>query len=222
MFPDLASPKQPIAIRTEHIVHTNTSVRVQQQGKALSSSKFTIFSHNGDGAATDEATSFPTKIAEPQVLLTVDGKYMSKDTRRSFFDASGLPLFDLQQFPMSVAWNVEVPGGNGTSMARIMPRLGGFKDRLDCVIMNAAADSEEVSLRVQGQDIWKQRTNVYLGDKIVMTAKRTAKLSTYVPGMKVEWIVDIAAGMDVSLASVIVVVMAANMYDSATQASSKK
>lgn len=53
-----------------------------------------------------------------------------------------------------------------------------------------------------------------------MTAERTDKWSVYVPGKKLEWMVDVVAGMDVAVASVIVVVLAANMYDSSMQSSS--
>ncbi len=247
MFPDIAAPKMPIAIRTEHIVDENTTFRVQQHGKGLSSAKFTIFGPCRD-VATDKSlhatnaafaesqrqcrtsssssTSTPSKQSQ-QPLMSVDGKYASMDGRRSFFDASGLPLFDLYHRPVAVTWYVELPGrkeknkdeSSATPIARIMPRFSIFKDNLEVSVRNAADHGEEVTLRVQGQDIWKQRTNVYLGEKVVMTAKRTDKMSTYLPGKKLEWIVDIAAGMDMSLASVIVVVLAANMYDSAGQAS---
>ena len=99
-----------------------------------------------------------------------------------------------------------------------MGRANGSQCLLVSVKNAAAADGEEVTLCVEGQDIWKQRTNVYLGDKVVMTAKRTDKLSPYLPGKKVEWSVHVASGMDLSLASMIVVVLAANMYDARMQA----
>jgi len=121
---------------------------------------------------------------------------------------------------MGTTWHVELPGGNGKSIMRIAPRTCGLKDKLDGFVTYADGDGEEAVLRVGGQDIWKQRTNVTMGDKVVMTAKRTDKLSVYVPGRKLEWMVDVAAGMDMALASVIVVVLAANMYGSTSHESS--
>jgi len=192
MFPDIAAPKIPIAIRTEYIVDEKTTFRVLQHGKGLSSAKFTIFSPFGD-VATDKSlhatnaafaesqrqrrtcsssTSTPSKQSQ-QPLMSVDGKYASVHRRRSFFDASGLPLFDLYCRPVGVTWYVEPPGrkeknkdeSSATPVARIMPRFSIFKDNLEVSVMNAADHGEEVTLRVQGQDIWKQRTNVYLCEK---------------------------------------------------------
>ena len=157
--------------------------------------------------------------------MSVDGKYMPQDGRRSFRDASGLPLFDIQVDKSGASWSLVLPGGDGsgkdgTPIARITPRSSSLKDNLQVDVQNAAANGEEVTLLVLGQDIWKQRTNVYLGDKVVMTTKRTDKMSTYLPGKKVEWTVDLAAGIDISLAVAILVVMAANMYTTGQQPSS--
>ena len=84
------------------------------------------------------------------------------------------------------SWYVELPGAQGHStiqIGRLVPRNSMLTDRLEVYVKNAAAaDGEEVTLCVEGQDSWKQRTNVYLGDKVVMTAKRTDKLSPYLPG----------------------------------------
>lgn len=71
---------------------------------------------------------------------------------------------------------------------------------------------QDVVLHVQGQDIWKLRTNVLLGDQVIMITKRLDKLSVYLPGTKVEWMVSVAEGMDIALAFAIVVVMGTNMY----------
>ncbi|KXT15025.1 hypothetical protein AC579_7758 [Pseudocercospora musae] len=215
--PDLSDLKAPIALRNEHIVDKQTAFRVQQHGKGLHSGNFTIFYPNNV-----ENTETP---AEPQTLFTVEGKYGILQERRSFRDASGLPLFHLYHKPIGVTWYIELPGGNDTAIARLAPNFSLFKDNMEVHIKNAAPSTHQeydVTLQVRGQDIWKQRTNVYLGEKIVMTAKRTDKLSTYLPGRKIEWDVNVAAGMDLSLASAIVVVMAANMYNSSMQASSAK
>ncbi|KAJ3479429.1 hypothetical protein NLG97_g8322 [Lecanicillium saksenae] len=211
MLPELSAPKQPIAIRPEFLAREDTSFRVQQEGKGASSTKFTIFSPEKD-AIKDEKGISSEKRASPATLLSVDGKYSSPEERRTFVDASGLPLFDLYHAPRGTTWHIEVPGGNSPSLAFIEPQGSTMKDDYKLQFRNAAADGQDVVLRVQGQDIWKLRTNVLLGDKVVMTTKRLDKLSVYVPGSKVEWQVDVAEGMDMALAAAIVVVMGTNMY----------
>ena len=221
IFPAHTSPKRPIAIRFELVVDQHTTFRVQQHGKALFEGKFTIFRPHEEGQSTKAGSVAGPSNGPPQsaILMQVDGKYMSRDGRCSFTDASGLPLFELYHKIMGTTWHVELPGGNGKSIMRIAPRTCGLKDKLDGFVTYADGDGEEAVLRVGGQDIWKQRTNVTMGDKVVMTAKRTDKLSVYVPGRKLEWMVDVAAGMDMALASVIVVVLAANMYGSTSHES---
>lgn len=219
MFPELTALKQPIAIRPEYVVNHDTSFQVQQHGKGLSSGRFTIFQPN-EQPMKEKSEKSLSDSPPSQTIMYVDGKFGSLEAKRSFCDHSGLPLFDLYHKFAGVTWYVELPGGNDTAIARLAPRASTLKDKLEVSVKNAAANGEETTLHVQGQDIWKQRTNVYLGDKVVMTAKRTDKWSVYVPGKKLEWVVDIAAGMDIALASVIVVVLAANMYDSSMQSSS--
>jgi uncharacterized protein YxjI len=226
MLPELTPPKQPIGIRPELIVDKPTTFQFQQQGKGWSSGKFTAFCPDDDDDALHaEENEGSSKQPERQTLISVDGKYLSRDGRRSFRDASGLPLFDIQVDKSGASWSLVLPGGDGgdkndTPMARIRPRSSSLKDNLEVDVHNAAANGEEVTLLVSGQDIWKQRTNVYLGDKVVMTTKRTDKLATYLPGKKVEWTVDLAAGTDISLAVAILVVMAANMYTTGQRPSS--
>ncbi|KAI5361610.1 Putative tubby-like protein [Septoria linicola] len=198
MTPELTAIKFPIAIRTEHIVTQQTTFRIQQHGKGLNSGNFTIFEPDDKSTGNKSGSN----ATPQQPLLQVDGKYGKLDERRSFSDASGLPLFELYHKAMGV-----------TCM---------LKDNMDVSVRSAVPGEVDIVLQVRGQDIWKQRTNVYLGDKVIMTTKRTDKLSVYLPGKKLEWDVEIAAGMDISLASVIVVVLAANMYNSSMQASSSK
>ncbi|KAF2142810.1 uncharacterized protein K452DRAFT_297342 [Aplosporella prunicola CBS 121167] len=216
--PDLSPLKQPIAIRPEHIATSPTRLRVKQRDNAL---------HSGDFSISKEETSFSggannagasTEAPQPSKLFTVDGKLLSVSQRRIFYDASSLPLFEVCRKALGTTWYVQVPGagrdGADLRLAELAPRFSAFKDNLDLYVRNAAADGEDAFLEVRGQDIWKLRTNVYVDGKPVMTVKRTDKLAVYVLGKHLEWVVDVAEGMDLSLASAIVVVMAATMYDS--------
>lgn len=210
MFPELTASKHPIAIRDEHVVDQPTTIRVQQHGKGLSEAKFTVL-RDGGQLVNEKASAEPSP---PEAIFQVDGKVLSSQGRRHFTDASGLPIFELYHKFSSATWFVELPGGNDTAIVRLAPRSSSLKDDLEVMVRNAAANAEETTLRVRGQDIWKQRANVEVDGKVVMTVKKTDKWSSYLPGRNPEWQVDLAAGMDVSLASVIVIVMAANMYDS--------
>lgn len=211
MIPNLSALKQPIAIRPELVVEENATFRVRQEGKAASSTKFKVFTtqsrekktENGDRKG-EESTIIP--------LMSVDGKYSSPEERRTFYDASGLPLFDLYHSPRGTTWQIEVPGGNSPSLAFLEPQGSTVKDDYKLQLGNAMDSRQDVVLHVQGQDIWKLRTNVFLGDQVIMTTKRLDKFSVYLPGTKVEWMVSVAEGMDVALASAIVVVMGTNMY----------
>ena len=218
MFPELTAVKPPLAIRPEYVVDHDATFIVQQQGKGLSSGKFAVFQPDGKPITGDPKINSNESLPS-HTIMYVDGKFGSLEAKRSFCDASGLPLFDLYHKFARVTWYVELPGKTDTAIARLSPRASILKDNLEVTVKNLAANGEETTLHVQGQDIWKQRTNVFLGEKVVMTAKRTDKWSVYVPGKKLEWQVDIATGFDIALASVIVVVLAANMYDSSMQSS---
>ncbi|KAJ6784323.1 hypothetical protein PWT90_07243 [Aphanocladium album] len=199
MFPKLDTLKRLIVVWTDYVVNEETTFLVQQHsfgGQDASTPKFTIERVPDDGALNEEADG-PEKYPSP-VIMSADARYISLDDRHRFHDATDLPLFDLYHKKSSVTWLLEVPGGNGKPMAVITPRPSLFKDRLDV------------------QDIWKLRVNVYRGDEVVMTVKRTDKISPYLMSSKLSWVVDVASGMDVSLASAIVVVMAATLYSSST------
>lgn len=56
-------------------------------------------------------------------------------------------------------------------------------------------------IEARGQDIWKLRTNFYVDGALVMTSKRTDKLTAYVPWKRPEWKMDVAKGVDLALVS---------------------
>lgn len=116
-------------------------------------------------------------------------------------DSSGLALFGIYRESFGVTWFVHVPG-HGTQVSdrplvTLAIERSTFKDKID--IRVHPKNGEDVQLRVRGQDIWKLRTNVYWGDKVVMTTKRQGKLDVYIPGKSLQWEVDAAAGFDTSL-----------------------
>ncbi|THV89797.1 hypothetical protein D6D26_09642 [Aureobasidium pullulans] len=196
--PDIPMLKQPIALRTELVAQAPETLLVHQHNGGLSSADFSV-----------------VRESDCALLVSIGGKLLSWTQRRTFHDASGLPLFDLYRKTTGVTWFVELPEDRGSEpIMTLAPRTSVFKDKLDLFVHNAANQGQVVNLEVRGQDIWKMRTNVYLGDQVVMSSKRTEKLAGYIPGKRPDWKVDIAEGLDASLAAVIMVVLAATLYDS--------
>ncbi|KGO50683.1 hypothetical protein PEX2_063210 [Penicillium expansum] len=189
--------KKPIAIRPEYIASCPTAIRVKQHSKSWSGGDFTIF-------------TFPSEGGSVTKLFSVDGDFGSLSQRRHFRDASGLPLFELHRKKSGVTWFVHLPGAKSDAepIAAIATKWSAFKDKFDVHIKNAAASGEDTILEVRGQDIWKVKTHVYHNGALAMAAKLTDILSVYVPGKRPEWELTVAEGMDLSLASIIGVLLA--------------
>lgn len=183
----LASLKAPIGIRPDYIATEPTTLRVLQHGKALKSGQYTISRETSNG--------------ELQTLFTVDGSALSWTQRRPFRNAEGLPMFDLYRAKAGVTFFIELPGGDQRPIVTFEKRFSWVKDKLDIHIANVVDGGQEVVLNLRGQDVWKLSTEVcYKGTPVVRT-KVKDPLALYVPGKKVEWEVQVAAGMDVSLVS---------------------
>lgn len=203
MKPELCNLKHPIAIRTEHVASRATTLRVKQHDGQVSGANFTITTDTDNNAESDQ---------QPETLFTVDGKLLTMDQRRTFRNASGEPLFDAYRRTSGYTWFVDLPGqGHGMPVVRLSPRWNNLKDKVHVEVLNAAAGGEEIRLEAIGQDVWKLRTNVYLADKVVMTAKRSDKLSPYLMWKRPEWIVEVAEGMDLSLVSSSIVAKAVSV-----------
>lgn len=192
--PELALLKQPIAIREEYIARAPTTLRIKQLD--ISGIDFAISREDSDSQPGS------SKSPKEETLFTADGKFMSWSQKRTFRDASGLPLIDLYRKTSGVTWYAELPGTkSATPILRFASRVAFCKHKIDVDFKNATPDGSRIRLEVRGQDIWKLRTNVYLGNAVVMTVKRTDKMKVYLPGLKLEWVVDVAEGMDLLLGS---------------------
>ncbi|PYH73185.1 uncharacterized protein BO88DRAFT_379363 [Aspergillus vadensis CBS 113365] len=185
--------KKPIGIRPEYIASRLTTIRIKQYSKSCSGGDFTI-----------STSGFPIK------LFSVDGDFGLLSQRRYFLDLSGLPLFELHRKKSGVTWFVHLPGENHDAepTATIATKWSVFKDKFDVHIKNAAAASEDTVLEVRGQDIWKVNTHVYNNGVLVMIAELKDMLSVYLPGKRPEWELTVAEGFDLSLASIIGVLLA--------------
>lgn len=141
MASELTLPKQPIAIRPEHIAPGITTLRFQSTSWIGGEYAVSTFASDSQGSAMD---------AELTKLFVIDGNPASWSQHRYFRDASGLPLFELRRKPTGVTWFVEMPGGSSPPLATLAPRWGGLKDRCDVFVANAAAQGEEAMLEVRG------------------------------------------------------------------------
>ncbi|KAF7128259.1 hypothetical protein CNMCM5793_002801 [Aspergillus hiratsukae] len=217
MASSLTRLKQPIALRTEYIASSPTTIRVKQHSNSWSAGDFTVSTVANNDSGTP-----------PQTLFTVDGDFASVSQRRRMQDATGLPLFELARKRLGVTWFVHLPGSKERDepqpIATIVPQFHMLKDKFDVYFSNAAAagGGEDIVLSVRGQDIWKYKTHVYYGDALVMTAKLTDMVSVYIPGKRPEWEIEVAEGMDLSLASIIGVLLAAMLYQSAVKGKAPK
>ncbi|CAI7587676.1 unnamed protein product [Penicillium viridicatum] len=206
----LARTKQPIAICPEYVASSTTTIQVKQHSASWSSGNFTI-------------SSTPT-AEEPLLnkLFSVEGEIASWSQRRHFRDASGLPLFDISREKVGVRWYLHPPGesSKGTAsepIATVVPKWSALKDKFDVHLRNAAANGEETILEVRGQNVWKSKTNVYHRGNLVMIVKLTNIAAVYLPIKRPSWEAVVAEGMDLSLASVIAVLLATILYQSSVE-----
>ncbi|KAF7168430.1 hypothetical protein CNMCM5623_001483 [Aspergillus felis] len=201
--------KLPLALNTKYVATDTVALRVKQHSESLSGGDFTISTYPTDDSPLG------TK------LFSVKGDFGSLSTKRHFSDDSGLPLFTLQRKKAGVTWFVVPPGDERGSeaIATIATKWSAFKDKFDVYFKNAAADGEETVLEVRGQNVWKTKTHVYHKGNLVMIAKLADVLSAYVPGKRPTWTVEVAEGMDLSLASVITVLLATLLYHSSLPSS---
>lgn len=84
-------------------------------------------------------------------------------------------------------------------MALIAPRFRPLRDKVDVIVRDPTDMSKETTLQVRGQSSYKIRTDVYLDRRLVMRVRRTDVLSAYILIRPLEWEVEVAQGLDLSL-----------------------
>ncbi|KAF7167478.1 hypothetical protein CNMCM5623_000814 [Aspergillus felis] len=180
----LSHLKQLIALRPEYFASSPTTIWVKQHSNSWSAGDFIISTVSNDGSP-------------PQTLFTVDGAaWPPSAQRRRIQEATGLPLFEIAR--KQLGWHM-------------------LKDTFDVHFCGAAGGDgggEEIVRNVRGHNMWKSRAHVYDGDVLVMTSKLKHMVSVYIPGKRPEWEIEVAEGMDLSLASIIGVLRAAMLHQS--------
>ncbi|KAL4966418.1 tubby C-terminal-like domain-containing protein [Aspergillus stella-maris] len=230
--PAYRKPKHPIALRPEYIAPNNTTIHVKQHSASWSSGDFTVTSVPGP--------ENPDPDPKPKELFKVLGELASFSQRRYFRDADGLPLFELSREKMGYKWFLHLPGekernkdgkkgsslfsssssspssstSSSKAIATIRSSYSTLKDKFEVSFRNAAVKNEEVTLEVRGQNVWKSLTHVYYHGKLVMEITLKGMAAVYIPGKGPRWDVRVVEGVDLALAAVITVIIAATLYDS--------
>lgn len=198
----------PIAVRPEFITTEETTVRVKELDNSVLTRDFVV-----------------TKVDGP-LLIQASGKTISNNLRREFTDADGLPLFELRQNraqKADKAWSLSLPGAEqGDDVLAVAFRMFLVHTKFDVKFRNLAVPStdhntvyrDRVTLQVRGQDLSNMSAHVsYEGKKIMHICReadadgqRAAYKHAY--GYRTEWEVKVAQGVDLSLAAIIVIVLA--------------
>ncbi|KAL4947159.1 hypothetical protein BDW69DRAFT_190447 [Aspergillus filifer] len=214
----LSDLKQPIAILPEYIASTPTTLHVKQHRHP----KNKPFHHSTGMAICRWPENGSFRSQEGRGLFTVTNESTISDFRRHFFSSAGTPLFEISKKIGSVTFFVLPPGKGrkgvsrsaleAESLAVIATRWDSIRYKFDLYVKNGAGDGtgdgygneKEVKLEVRGQDKIRSRTNVYFKGRVVMVAFR---VDAYASTTEMEWKVEVAKGLAISLASAIMPVL---------------
>lgn len=195
VHPQLTSmAENPVAILPKHVAKKPTRLVIRQcvkSWKGLSGCDIKVWSID------PEADVKSAKYEDTPPLYTCQGKATSWTQQRTVSDSAGLALFNIKRKSMGVTWSACVPDHDDKVLVTFAMKGDLCKDKFDVCVHGGKG--KNVHLQILGQDIWKIRTNVYLGDKVVMTTKRPKWLDVYVPLKSLRWEVDVAQGFDTSL-----------------------
>ncbi|EAW13067.1 uncharacterized protein ACLA_015050 [Aspergillus clavatus NRRL 1] len=195
----LKAPGRPIAVRTEYITDEKTFLIVRPQGDAQSSRAYKI--QDADGVT----------------LFTATGRKFSGRPCREFWDASGLPLFELhRKMSLKNAWNVSLPGSKHANIATATARwsVGDFKITFQ---NRAAIDSKKEDEKILTLEIEKYG-NALASFDVVDGDRKVAEIRESIPhndklalmpsskkGYRPVLDVTVTAGVDLSLIAMITV-----------------
>ncbi|KAF3769715.1 hypothetical protein M406DRAFT_66186 [Cryphonectria parasitica EP155] len=190
--PTITTLEAPIAILPRYVAQKPTTLHLKGHLSSFSGGDFTI---------TDETPGQP-----PREVFSTDAQAMSMREKRVLLDASRQPLFAFQRKVMSMlgTWYILLPEQTvDAPAARFEVKWSMGSKKIDAFI--AKGDGTWQQLKIRGQSMWKSRTDVFLGESNVAIMSANKKKWA----LRQEWTVDVAQGMDTSLASAIIVVLAA-------------
>ncbi|EMC96970.1 hypothetical protein BAUCODRAFT_434772 [Baudoinia panamericana UAMH 10762] len=207
VIPTVTSPDHPMAIRSEYMTSQDTMIKIRELDNNV---------HTRDFVITDDDST----------LMQISGRTISRNLKREFTDATGLPLFELRRNPsqkQAGEWSVSLPGADdGNDVLWINFKMFFVHTRFDIKFRNLAPPSTDqtqsyqdaVALEVRGQDLSNLVAYVTYNNKRIMHVRRegdesgTRAAYKHAYGYRTQWEVMVAAGVDVSLAAIIVIILA--------------
>ncbi|KAK3673682.1 hypothetical protein LTR78_006587 [Recurvomyces mirabilis] len=193
----------PLAVRSEYVTAKETVVYITELDRSVLTRDFVMTNDTGS------------------TILQVTGKTICKDMLREFEDGDGLPLLELRR--RAGTWAATLPGaGLGDNIASIAFKAFFIHTKFQVVFNNLMPPSagethdyrDVVLLDVKGLDSSNERVQVACGGSAVMHIRRTVdqhgSRSAYkhAYGYRTRWEVTLSEGMDMSLAAMIIVVLA--------------
>ncbi|PKY05179.1 hypothetical protein P168DRAFT_234645 [Aspergillus campestris IBT 28561] len=194
----LAPPPYPIAIRPERIAPRETELTVQTAPEPWHTLDYTV-------------------AYEGVTVFTVRGRPWSLSQRRTFFDTTGLPLFELRgSWYDSSRLDLRLPGTRHSILhARLRVEIRA--PRAEITFKNAGVDcgvnGPEVKLEVKDHDLDNMVHVVVLGGRNIAIIQRVTDSRELTEGQRLpfrlrpKWRARVAAGVDLSLIAVLVVII---------------
>jgi hypothetical protein len=183
--------EKPIGIRAEQISTEPTSLRLKQHSSKSSSCNYTVSDASGDNT-----------------LFTSNKKSSDWFSRRSFYDASGIRLFDLSYDSKATSiWKIILPDQEDNPVGTIFRRSHGQEgDYVGIRFVDDTTD-REVNLSVRAKFTVKKDDQcstskdvcVYYDGTLVVQTKMIKRYMSRIPFKDNEWDVHVAQGFDKSL-----------------------
>jgi hypothetical protein len=183
--------EKPIGIRAEHTCTEPTSLRLKQHSSKSSSCSYTISDASGDST-----------------LFTADKKSSDWFSRRSFYDASGIRLFDLSYDSKATSiWSITLPDQENNPVGTLFRRSHGQEGDYVGIRFVDDTTEREVNLSVRAkftvkkgdQSLTSKDVCLYYDGTLAVQTKMIKRYMARMPFKDKEWDLHVAQGFDKSL-----------------------
>ncbi|KAH8430574.1 uncharacterized protein LDX57_008238 [Aspergillus melleus] len=207
----LTFPSHLIAIRPENIAAEELTLSIHNRPEPWHPLDYTV-SYNGS------------------TIFTVFGHPFTIGQRRTFYDRSGLPLFDLRcRWYTSSILDLKLPGGENSLLTAKL-RVAVREPKATITFQNAVAGdrsrgstdlpmTQQVTMEVHAQDLDNMVQVVVVENRNVASIHRITDPEQLTEGqmppfrLRPKWEVRVAQGVDISLIAVVVVILGQNAGD---------
>ncbi|KAI7226769.1 hypothetical protein KC330_g8689 [Hortaea werneckii] len=198
----MGGDSKPVALYPAYITSQPTGIIVKQHFTTVDSGDFTCFR------------------SDSSVLFEVVGEKKSSSRRRELVDpATGVTLFQLRRRYLNLKeqWYLEFPRDEQTSRRPTFSVAMKWKGwaNFDITMDNmAASEAEDITLEIRARSCRHTTWNVLLKGRTIIEARKIP--GTEAPGETARirnnpaWELDVVAGIDLSIASIIAVILTDN------------